>query len=163
MIKDKKPKIILAIDPGYGRCGWAVLEKNFKTNLIACDCIETCTTKCLDIRLKEIYDSVKYLIKKYKPNCFAIESLFWFKNQKTALAVAQARGVIILAATKNNLKIVEFTPLQVKNSVVGYGKASKDQVLKMLKYHLKDQHTPIQDDTADAVAIGLTFLQNNNY
>lgn len=163
---------ILGVDPGYGKCGWAVIEKPSAVsyqlsarnpNLVACDCIETSSKDSLENRLKEIYDAIDYLIKKYKPNQLAIESLFWFKNQKTALAVAQARGVIIVCAKNNGLDIFEYTPLQVKQAVVGYGRGDKKQVQKMIGLHLGKCKTPVQDDTADAVAIGLTHLQTVKY
>ncbi len=168
-MKNFKNYRILAIDPGYGRCGWAILEKtnsrniDMNINLVACDLMETHKSKSLPDRLCELYNFVEYLVKKYLPGELAIESLFWCKNQKTAMSVAQARGTIITAAKKNNLDIFEYTPLQVKSSVVGYGKATKSQVQKMIKLHLKNQCTPIQDDTADAVAIGLTHMQNNSF
>ncbi len=155
--------IILGIDPGYGKCGWAVLEKPSaqNTKLVACDCIETNAKNSLEDRLKEIYDAIDYLIKKYQPNQLAIESLFWFKNQKTALAVAQARGAIIVCAKNNGLDVFEYTPLQVKQAVVGYGRGDKKQVQKMIGLHLGKCKTPVQDDTADAVAIGLTHISSS--
>lgn len=169
--KQNKEQIILAIDPGYGRCGWAILKKNTartysSTNdiqLVCCDLIETHKNSDLSCRLKELYDSINYLIEKYQPTELAIESLFWFKNAKTAMAVAQARGAIIIAAKNNSLNIAEYTPLQVKSAVVGYGKASKDQIIKLIKMHLGNQVCPVQDDTADAVAIGLTHLQTAKF
>jgi len=160
---------VLAIDPGYGRCGWAILEKTdnqkLTTNnrLIACDLIETSGKKLIPDRLKELYDATEYLIKKYKPQELAIESLFWFKNQKTVMGVSQARGVIIVCARNHNLSVSEYTPLQVKQAVVGYGKATKNQIQKMIGLHLPHQHVAKQDDTADAIAIGLTHLQTNKY
>lgn len=158
-------KRVLSIDPGFGRCGWAVLEKGPSIAgksgivLISCDCIETSAKHKLHDRLCEIYQAVDYLIKKFKPQEFAIESLFWFKNQKTIMGVSEARGAIIVAAKNNSLPVFEYTPLQVKQAVVGYGKATKDQINKMIKLHLKQQVIPKQDDTADAVAVGLTHLQ----
>lgn len=162
---------ILGIDPGYGKCGWAILAKQEKkpttgnrqlaTELVACDCIETHKSKNLPDRLKEIYDGIQYVIKKYQPEELAIEELFWFKNKKTALAVAQARGVIITAARNLGLDIYEYTPLQVKQAVVGYGRADKRQIQIMIKIHLGGQIVPRQDDTADAIAVGLTHLQTN--
>jgi len=175
---------ILAIDPGYGRCGWAILAKgekelritnyklrngknkkssksevrNSEIELVACDLIETDKRKNLPERLVEIYDAIEYLIEKYKPRQLAIESLFWFKNQKTAMAVAQVRGVIIVAAKNKGLEVSEYTPLQVKQAVVGYGKATKNQVQKMIKLHLSGQCVSKQDDTADAIAVGLTHV-----
>lgn len=183
------PPRVLAIDPGYGRCGWAILAKrgnpksqipksNFQISkkmlhatcyklhdpeLVACDLIETHKSKSLPERLKELYEAIEYIIKKYKPTELAIESLFWFKNAKTAMSVAQARGVIIVAAKNDNLEVFEYTPLQVKQAVVGYGKATKDQVEKMIKSHLGRHCELKQDDTADAVAIGLTHLQTVRY
>lgn len=163
-------KIILSIDPGYGRCGWAILAKKgkfeirnskFEIKLVACDCIETSSKNKLPDRLLEIVEGLEYIVKKYNPSEVAIESLFWFKNKKTAMDVAQARGAIILTAQRLGLKIFEYTPLQVKQAVVGYGKATKEQIIFMLKHHLKGQSIPIQDDTADAVAIGLTHLSIN--
>lgn len=163
---------ILAIDPGYGRCGWAILEKvesrkwkvkNCDIKLIACDLIETNKQHNIFDRLKEIYDAVDYVIKKYQPTEMAIESLFWFKNQKTAMAVAEARGAIIAAAKNHHLTISEYTPLQVKQAVVGYGKATKMQIQKMISLHLPKQHVAKQDDTADAIAIGLTHIQTKKY
>lgn len=161
-------KTILAIDPGYGKCGWAILNKSLRhapytINLIKCGCIETKNNKSLAERLKEIYQAIEYLIKKHRPQELAIESLFFFKNQKTALSVAQARGAIIVCAKNYNLEIFEYTPLQVKQAIVGYGRGDKEQIQKMIKLHLRGQKTPLQDDTADAVAIGLTHLQTSKY
>lgn len=188
--------IILGIDPGYGKCGWAILAKPEKsqiptrlrsgqattsstslgvdkplksynlqptTCLVACDCIETDSKKDLSDRLKEIYDGIEYIIKKYKPTQLAIESLFFFKNQKTVMQVSQARGVIIIAAKNYNLRISEYTPLQVKQAVIGYGRGDKSQIQKMIKIHLCNQEMPKQDDTADAVAVGLTHLQTRKF
>lgn len=154
-------KRILAIDPGYGKCGWALLVQDEKSRikLLNCDCIETDKKKDLPERLREIYEALEYLIKKYHPQELAIEELFFFKNQKTAMQVAQARGVIIVCAKNYNLAIFEYTPLQVKQAIVGYGRGDKKQVQKMIKLHLAGQKTPVQDDTADAVAVGLTHLQ----
>ncbi|MCL5795670.1 MAG: crossover junction endodeoxyribonuclease RuvC [Patescibacteria group bacterium] len=169
---NEKLKTIIAIDPGYGRCGWAMLavgeqtnNEKLKTNnlkLLACDCIETEKNKSLPQRLSEIYQAIEYLIKKYKPQELAIEELFFFKNQKTALQVAQARGAIIVCAQNHGLDIYQYTPLQVKQAVVGYGRGDKKQVQQMLKFHLQGQTIPVQDDTADAVAVGLTHLQTNS-
>lgn len=174
MIGGKKQtchQTILAIDPGYGRCGWAILKKHQKPNcgfsnnieLVSCDLVETHKSVSLPDRLKELYDSIIYLIEKYHPSELAIESLFWFKNAKTAMSVAQARGVIIVAAKNHGLDIYEYTPLQVKSAVVGYGKATKDQIIKLIKMHLGNQVAPVQDDTADAVAVGLTHLQTSKF
>jgi crossover junction endodeoxyribonuclease RuvC len=173
-MKETKPLIILGIDPGYGKCGYAILEKTLHhtpytihhtphpIRLIKCDCIETDKNKDLPERLSEIYHFLENLIKQYQPQELAIESLFFFKNQKTALSVAQARGAIIVCAKNYNLEVFEYTPLQVKQAIVGYGRGDKEQIQKMIKLHLRGQKTPLQDDTADAVAVGLTHLQTKN-
>ncbi|EKD56918.1 MAG: Crossover junction endodeoxyribonuclease RuvC [uncultured bacterium] len=181
--------IILGIDPGYGKCGWAILAKgekhklltnNYKlseieksnlrvrsskleVSLVVCDCIETDPKKDLPDRLKEIYDAIEYIIKKYQPTELAIESLFFFKNQKTVMQVSQARGVIIVAAKNHDLSVSEYTPLQVKQAVIGYGRGDKEQIQKMIKLHLCGQEMPKQDDTADAVAVALTHLQTSKF
>ena len=101
----KKCARVLAIDPGFGRCGWAIIDNVKGLSLVACDLIETDKSEALPARLVQIFDAIEYLVKKYKPTDLAIESLFWFKNQKTAMAVAQARGVIIASAQKNKINI----------------------------------------------------------
>ncbi len=161
----EKPRIILGIDPGYGKCGWAILEKSrlmaYGLKLVSCGCIETKNNKSLAERLGIIYQEIEDKIKKYNPQELAIESLFFFKNQKTALAVAQARGAIIVCGQNHHLEIFEYTPLQVKQAIVGYGRGDKEQIQKMIKLHLRGQKTPLQDDTADAVAIALTHVNSS--
>jgi len=157
---------VLGIDPGTGRVGWAVLEKRIKdkearagseTNLLDYGCLETVANTPLPERLEYIYKEVNRLIKKYKPNELAIEELFFVKNIKTGMSVAHARGVVILAAKQNKLKIFEYKPNEIKLSIAGYGHATKDQMRKMLKLHLKGCNIK-QDDAADAVAVALSHL-----
>lgn len=148
--------IILGIDPGYAIVGWGVLEYNgvsFKT--LAYGAINTDAGTDFPVRLAHIYDSLSFIINKYKPNCVAIEKLFFQNNQKTAIDVGQARGVIVLAVQKAGLEINEYTPLQVKQSVVGYGRAEKNQVMEMTRAILKLKEVPKPDDTADALAIAI--------
>ena len=147
----------LGIDPGIGRCGWGVVEiEKSKLKVIAYGCIETSSKKEVPLRLLEIYDKVLDIIKKYNPDELSIEDLFFNNNAKTAFIVGQARGVILLAASKNNLNIGIYTPLQVKSAITGYGKAEKPQVGKMVKALLSLKEIPKPDDTTDALAIAIT-------
>lgn len=154
--------IILGIDPGTTRIGYAVIEKkdSYNLNLLTCGCLESKNKEQKD-RLKEISDLISDLILKYRPEVLAIEKLFFTKNAKTALAVAEARGVIINSANSLNLNIREFTPLEVKVAVAGYGKAEKEQVKKMACRILKLEKMPKLDDTSDALAVALTACYTN--
>jgi crossover junction endodeoxyribonuclease RuvC len=148
---------ILGIDPGIGRCGWGVLEyRNSKLEVRGFGCIETSPKKKVGDRLKQVHDEVSAIIKKYKPDVLSIEELFFNNNAKTAFVVGQARGVILLAAAENNLEIGIYTPLQVKLSLTGYGRAEKPQVGQMVKVLLKLKEIPKPDDTADALGIAIT-------
>ena len=149
---------ILGIDPGIGRTGWGVIEiLGSKQKTIGYGCIETEVNSETPGRLFAIYDEVTNIIKEYHPEVMAIEELFFNKNVKTALTVGQARGVIMLAAVQNNLKISIYTPSQVKVALTGYGKAEKPQVGKMVKVLLGLSEVPKPDDTADALAIAMTY------
>ncbi|MBI4363484.1 MAG: crossover junction endodeoxyribonuclease RuvC [Candidatus Doudnabacteria bacterium] len=145
---------ILGIDPGIGRTGYAVLQQDKnKIRLLACGCITTPVKIADATRLLEIKKDLTSLIKKWKPDVLCIESLFFAANSKTAMSVGQARGVALLAAAEYNLKVIEVTPLQVKISATGYGKADKRQVQKMIQTLLKLKKIPRPDDAADAAAI----------
>lgn len=148
---------ILGIDPGTGRIGWGIIthERGVDTYL-DCGCFETKANSELPERLLKIHDFLQDLIKKEKPDALAVESLFFEKNAKTAIDVAAARGVILLAGQQAHLPVFQYTPLQVKSSLTGYGKADKSQVQFMVSkvLHLKEKIK--QDDAADAVAIALT-------
>jgi crossover junction endodeoxyribonuclease RuvC len=155
---------ILGIDPGIGRCGWGVIEaQNSKYKAQGFGCIETSPKRAIPERLKEIYQEVSKIIKTYKPDALAIEELFFNTNAKTAFVVGQARGVILLAAAQNKLQIAIYTPLQVKLALTGYGHAEKSQVGKMVKSLLALKEVPKPDDTADALAIALTFAFSNKF
>lgn len=147
---------ILGIDPGYAIVGFGVLDYN-KNNFIPVEYGAIFTQAHTDFnqRLCSIFDDMEFIIDKYKPEAMAIERLYFTTNQKTAIDVAQARGVINLAAARKNIPIWEYTPLQVKQAVVGYGKATKKQVMDMTKRILKLQDVPKPDDTADALAIAI--------
>lgn len=147
---------IIGIDPGYAIVGYGVIEYK-KSHFTTLDygAVITYAEQPYEQRLLTIYEDLCSLFTIHKPEAVAIERLFFTTNQKTAIAVAQARGVIILAATINNIKVYEYTPLQVKQSVVGYGKAEKKQVQEMTKRLLNLKEIPKPDDTADALAVAI--------
>lgn len=148
---------ILGIDPGTGRVGWGIVshEKGIDT-FVDCGCFETKVNSELPERLLKIHTFLQDLIKTYSPDELAVESLFFEKNAKTAIDVAAARGVILLAGAQASLPLSQYTPLQVKSALTGYGQAEKSQVEFMVGkiLHLKEKIKP--DDAADAVAIALT-------
>ena len=147
---------ILGIDPGYAIVGYGIIEyRNNRFTTIAYGAITTPAEMDFNHRLKEIYQDMCHLLDVYKPEQMAVEKLFFTTNQKTAIDVAQARGVILLCATQHQIPCYHYTPLQVKQSVVGYGKAVKTQVMEMTKRLLHLQAVPKPDDTADALAIAI--------
>lgn len=149
--------IILGIDPGIARVGWAVLSVvGAKLTPISYDCIETEKEKTPEKRLSEIYASLTQLIKKYSPEVMAVEDLFFATNAKTAISVGQSRGVILLTAAHEHIPVVSYSPLAVKRAITGDGKADKKQVSRMVTLTLKLPKTPLLDDTTDAIAIGMT-------
>ena len=148
---------ILGIDPGIGRAGWGIIEMvNGKWVMVNCGCIETSKEMLNEKRLESLYDQLRIIIKHEDPTAAAIEDLFFSTNAKTAIAVGQARGVIILAAVQAGLSIASYAPLAVKLAVAGYGKAEKRDVEKMTMLQLKMTQKPKLDDTTDALAIALT-------
>ena len=148
--------VILGIDPGFAIVGWGVLEcVKGKFRVLGYGSIQTKAGTPIEERLLQIYDGMNTIIEKYKPDTMAIEELFWNTNQKTGICVAEARGSILLAAHRQGLKIFEYTPLQVKQSVVGYGRADKKQVITMVTTLLNLPKPPKPDDTADALALAI--------
>ena len=148
--------VILGIDPGYAIVGFSVLNyEKHKFTTFAYGIISTSTEESFENRLKYIYQDMNTIISKYKPECMAIEKLYFYTNQKTVINVAQARGVINLSAAINDLPIFEYTPLQVKQAVVGYGQAEKMQVMDMTRRILNLSEIPKPDDAADALAIAI--------
>jgi len=147
---------ILGIDPGYAIVGYGVLEyeKN-KFWPVEYGAITTQAHTDFQERLKEVFVSVDEVIKRTQPEALAIEKLFFTTNQKTVIQVAQARGVILLAASMNGIPVYEYTPLQIKQSVTGYGKAIKTQVQDMTKRLLRLEKVPKPDDTADRLAVAI--------
>ena len=151
---------VLGIDPGYERVGVAVVEKNgsSKENLLYSSCFKTDSKLPFPNRLFLIGQEIERVIKKNKPDALSIETLLFNTNQKTALLVSEARGIIIYEAKKQNLGIYEYTPLQIKNAITGYGRASKNQVDTMVRQLISIPQTTKQDDEIDAIAIALTGL-----
>ncbi len=148
---------IIGIDPGYGRIGVGIIEGNGQEwkPLYFC-CIETYAKMNFVDRLDEVHVALKKIIATFKPTHAAVEQLFFYKNVKTAIDVGQARGVILLTLRQMKLPIDEFTPLQVKQTITGYGKAEKSQVQKMVSVLLGLHKKKIQDDAADALGVALT-------
>ena len=152
--------IILGIDPGLAIVGWAVIETvRGAQRPLAFGSIKTPAHTLIESRLLMIENDLSEIIKKYKPDEMAVEELFFNTNTTTGIAVAEARGVILCTAHKLGVKISEYTPLQVKQAVVGYGMAEKKQVIAMVTSILKLPAPPKPDDTADAVAIALCHAQ----
>lgn len=148
--------VILGIDPGYAIVGWGVVEyKNSKFRVLGYGAITTDAGTPFPQRLQTIYNDMCYLFEKYKPDAMSMEKLFYNSNQKTVIDVAQARGVITLSAQLYQKDIYEYTPLQVKQSVTGYGRAEKKQVMEMTKNILGLKEVPKPDDTADALAMAI--------
>ncbi|MGB8815870.1 MAG: crossover junction endodeoxyribonuclease RuvC [Minisyncoccia bacterium] len=150
---------IISVDPGYERLGIAILEKeNGKEVLIFSECFKTSAKLPHSERLHLIGKELGEVIEKYKPEALAIETLFFAKNQKSAMQVAEARGVIMYESKRNNLEIFEYSPMAVKIAVTGYGKSDKIQVTNMVKRLVKITKPIKHDDEYDAIAIGLTFF-----
>jgi len=150
--------IVMGIDPGIAKLGYAFIEikkKGGKLKTIDYGCITTSPDLSNGERLKKINNELNKLIKKYKPKVLAVESVYFFKNLKTAIPVSEAKGVILLTAAKKQLKVRQFTPLQVKMTICGYGRATKQQIQKMVKEILNLNKIPKPDDAADALAIAI--------
>ena len=163
--------IILGVDPGSAIAGYAILnkEKGNKQSLKVIDfgCITTDQFSPTGERLKKVYREVLKLIAKYKPDLMSIESLYFFKNLKTIMPVSQAKGVILLAAAEKKIPVLEFTPLQVKMTVAGYGRAEKKQVIEMIKklldledFDLKKNNRK-KDDAFDALGVAICAAYKN--
>ncbi len=154
--------IILGIDPGTATTGFGVIDKqNSVLRSIDYGVISTPKTLPMSNRLLIIYNDLKEIIQKYQPEVIAVEQLFFARNVTTAITVGQARGVVLLAAQKADIRLKEFTPLQVKQSVTGYGQATKNQIQQMVQKILKLKELPKPDDAADALAIAICASANS--
>lgn len=148
--------VILGIDPGYAIVGWGVIEySGSKFRTLGYGSIQTPSGIPIVDRLEMIYKGMLEIISKYKPEQMAVEELFFNTNTTTAIAVAEARGVILLSARLSKIEIGEYTPLQVKQAVVGYGRAEKKQMITMVTSLLGLKEPPKPDDTADALAVAV--------
>ena len=153
---------ILGIDPGYGTTGFALIEGergNFR--LVRCGAITTPPNTDFSARLEMIYEDMRQLIAVCQPDCVAIEELFFGQNVTTGIGVAQSRGVILLAIRQAGLQVYPYKPMQVKQSVVGYGNATKHQVQDMTRRILRLERLPKPDDAADAIAIALCHARSS--
>lgn len=152
---------VLGIDPGTAIIGWAVLEEcGSQVSAIGYGHISTSPEQTTSQRLFEAVTDLAQIIERYKPDESAVEDLFFFKNVKTVMKVSQARGAILLTLEQNRVSIFEYTPLQVKQALTGYGRAEKKQIQLMVKNILKLKEIPKPDDTADAIAIALCHLNS---
>lgn len=147
---------ILGIDPGLAIVGYSIIDaKDGENILTASGSIQTDKSQSDAKRLLEIQTDMQTVIDRYNPDAASIEKLFYYRNQKTVIPVAQARGVILSVLEKNNIPVSEFTPIEVKQMITGYGRATKDEVAKMVKLNITYEKLPKLDDTVDAVAIAL--------
>ena len=148
--------IILGFDPGLAIVGFGVIKKEgSKFVPVQFGSIQTKPEYETGVRLKQIFDAAKEIIRKYQPDAVSIEKLFFNRNVTTAMTVGQARGVLILAAVEESVPIYEYTPLQIKQALVGYGRAEKRQIQEMVKMFLNLKEVPRPDDVADALAIAV--------
>lgn len=152
--------ILLAIDPGFERLGIAVIqkEKGSKEVLLHSECFHTSPKELFQKRLVLLGQKVREVLQKYNPELLSIETLFMETNQKTGMHVAEARGVVLYECAAHGLKIHEYSPLQIKVAVTGYGKSDKKQVMAMVPRLIKTPETVTSDDELDAIAIGLTVI-----
>ncbi|MCI5108662.1 MAG: crossover junction endodeoxyribonuclease RuvC [Candidatus Pacebacteria bacterium] len=149
-------KRILAVDPGYERLGIAVLEND---KLLFSECFKTKKEDLHHERIKQVGERIQEVIDKYNPEIFAIEELFWGTNQKTALLVAETRGVLLFVASRNKLTVREFKPVEVKIAITGYGRSTKNQIMSMVPKIIKIEKDIKSDDEFDAIAVGITCFQ----
>ena len=154
---------ILGIDPGFAIVGYGVIDyEKGKYKTVDYGKITTPAGMDMPLRLKEVYDGILRLIELFNPDVLAIEELFFNTNVKTAIAVGHARGVIVLAAANKGIKINEYTPRQIKQAGVGYGRADKNQVQQMVKMFLGLKEVPKPDDTADALAVAICHANSSS-
>ena len=154
---------ILGIDPGIAIVGWGVIEysgNRFRT--LGYGSVQTPAGMPTEHRLVAVHKGISELIETYAPDCMSIEELFWNTNQTTGIRVSEARGVILLAAAQKKIDIFEYTPLQVKQAVVGYGRAEKKQVISMVTMLLGLEKPPKPDDTADALALAICHAHSGS-
>ena len=156
--------LIMGIDPGIGITGYSFVDfENDKFNLISSGSIQTDKTATHPKRLQELREDLSSLVEKYSPDCASIEQLFFFKNQKTIIPVAQARGVILVTLQENSVPIYEYTPLVVKQTITGHGRADKPMVKMMVKNFIEIEENVRLDDTIDSIALALCHAHNMRF
>ncbi len=154
---------IMGIDPGMAIVGYGIIDvENDKIELITSGSIQTDKKLPDSKRLLEIYTDLTTIVNKYRPECASVEELFFFKNQKTVIPVAEARGVILTVLEKFNIPIYSYTPMEVKQVLTGYGRAEKKEVEQMVKIALGNKKLPRLDDTIDAIAIAICHYRNSS-
>lgn len=149
--------IILSIDSGVERTGFAFFDKTTNIKLLTSGLIKTAKDTSHELRIKKIYCELEILVNKYKPKIVVLEKIFFFKNQKTIVNVSHAQGILLLLAAQNNIKVEFLTPLQIKETLTGYGRSDKRAVQKMINLTIKLPKKITQDDEADAIACGLSY------
>lgn len=156
---------IIGIDPGMAIVGYSVLDisQNGELELVSSGSIQTSNKTPEAQRLLEIHNDLKTIIEKFSPDIASVEKLFFFKNQKTVMPVSQARGVIVMTLEQANIKIHEYTPIEIKQTLTGYGRATKDEVAKLVKICLNNCKIPKLDDTVDSIAIAICCARNINF
>ena len=154
---------ILGIDPGMAIVGYGLIEyRDDGISLLASGSVQTDKNLSDSKRLLEIFNDLSTIVEKYKPDCASVENLFFFKNQKTVIPVAEARGVILTVLEKYNIPTFSYTPMEVKQVLTGYGRAEKKEVEQMVKIALNTENLPKLDDTVDAIAIAICHSRNIN-
>lgn len=154
---------VLAIDPGYGRIGFAILTKeNMQHTLLFSECFETDKGMEFEKRLEHVGNRLREIIQTYNPNCATIERLFFSKNKKTALRTAEVRGVCMYIAKSSGIEITEYTPNQVKNAITGNSNATKKDIIRMVPRLIPLHNSKKHDDEYDAIAIGITHLVSSH-
>ena len=153
---------ILGIDPGMAIVGYGMIDvdNNGNIELLTSGSIQTDKKLSDSKRLLEIYNDLSVIVEQYKPDCASVEQLFFFKNQKTVIPVAEARGVILTVLEKYNIPTFSYTPMEVKQVLTGYGRAEKKEVEQMVRVALEAQELPKLDDTVDAIAIAICHSRN---
>jgi len=149
---------VLGVDPGYERMGIAVLEKKISETLLYSDCVRTKMEVDFSLRLKELGEALEIVIKKWRPDIVAVEKLFLTKNQKTASRVSEVRGMVLYISALRGIETREYTPLEIKTTITGFGKADKRQVAEMIHRTLRVPAKKMLDDEYDAIATGLTCI-----
>ena len=155
--------IVLGVDPGTARLGWAVVDDEPELRPIDFGLITTQPTSAMPVRLRDIHLEIADLIDRFRPDVVVVEQLFFARNVTTALAVGQARGVVLLAAAQRDVDVAEYTPSEVKQAVVGYGKADKPQMQEMVRLILGLDRVPSPDDVADALALAVCHAHTSTF